>query len=250
MKTRVRQRLRPSKLTKLMNKIGWIFVGVVLCIPQTSLAIVNVLPTGQSKVGFHGNVKASLARRTGNTNILQLSGGVDLAQVGERSATTLSAKFDYGEKPDQDEPVYLSKAFEHLRYRYGYNDWLTLEALLQHQYDAFKRLKFRGLTGAGVAVRGQPLENLNVTWGVTYLLEYEVEEGKPIELYLDSMMGLRRICKISVKLVTLVGDVCAPCLVNAGKSCPSYCYAVSGCLRPTGTLALELVLAISLGRGL
>ena len=163
----------------LSNTTRLIFVCVLLLVPQTALAIVNVLPTAQKAEGLSGSVKASVARRTGNTNLLQFSGGVDVAWVRGVHSTTVSAKGNYGEKSDEK---YLSKVFEHLRYRYGHNDWLTLEALLQHQYDAFKRLKFRGLTGAGVALSWDPLEDLGLTWGLTYLLEYEVEEGNEIEL--------------------------------------------------------------------
>ena len=163
----------------MLQTLRLLLVGALLCAPQTASAIVNVLPTQVKAEGLSGNVKASMARRTGNTNLLQFSGGADVAFVRGIHATTLSVKADYGEKSDEK---YLSKVFEHLRYRYGYSDWLTFEGLLQHQYDAFKRLKFRGLTGAGVALSWDPIETLGLTWGLTYLLEYEVEEGNPIEL--------------------------------------------------------------------
>ena len=163
----------------LSNTIILIFVCALLFVPQTALAIVNVLSTQQKSEGLSGKVNASVAHRSGNTNLVQFSGGVDVAWGRGVHSTTLSARGDYGEKSDEK---YLSKVFEHLRYRYGYNDWLTFEALLQHQYDAFKHLKFRGLTGAGMALSWDPLEDLGLTWGLTYLLEYEVEEGDEIEL--------------------------------------------------------------------
>ena len=146
----------------MLTTIRLLILGAFLCAPQSAFAIVNVLPTQQKAEGLSGNIKASMARRTGNTNLMQISGGSDVAFVTGVHATTLSVRADYGEKSDEN---ISPKVFEHLRYRYGHSDWLTFEALLQHQYDAFKRLKFRVTYRRRNCSELIPKETLGLTLG-------------------------------------------------------------------------------------
>jgi len=144
----------------------------VVFIAAPAFAIVNVLPTGKSKDGLAGKVATSLSWRTGNTNLLQLVGSANASYHSGDHGVLFKAQVTYGEKSDD---VYIAKTFEHIRYRYALLDWLSTEVLVQHQYDMFKKLKFRALLGLGVAASWQPFEDLSAVFGSTYLLEREVE---------------------------------------------------------------------------
>ena len=160
--------------------IGAVILGALLT-SAPALAIVNVLPTGQGEDGFSGKLSTSVTWRTGNTDLLQLAASTNAAYHQDKHGVLFKAQVTYGSKSSD---VYIARTFEHLRYRYAVLDWLTTETLLQHQYDMFKKLKFRALLGLGVAASWQPLEDLSLVLGSTYLLEREVE-GEDVEITLS-----------------------------------------------------------------
>ena len=147
--------------------IGAIVFGALL-ISGPAWAIVNVLPTGESKDGFAGKLSTSVTWRTGNTELLQLAASTNASYHQDAHGVLFKAQVTYGSKASD---VYIARTFEHLRYRYELLEWLTAETLLQHQYDMFKQLKFRALVGFGVATHWQPWEDLSLVFGSTYLLE-------------------------------------------------------------------------------
>ncbi len=161
--------------------IGAVILGALLT-TAPAWAIVNVLPTGEGKDGFSGKVSTSLTWRTGNTDLLQLAASTNASYHHEKHGVLFKAQLTYGSKSSD---VYIARTFEHLRYRYAVLDWLTAETLLQHQYDMFKKLKFRALIGSGIAASWQPLEDLSLVFGSTYLLEREVE-GEDVDITLSS----------------------------------------------------------------
>ncbi len=161
--------------------IGAIVMGALIT-STPALAIVNVLPTGQSEDGFSGKLSTSVTWRTGNTDLLQLAASTNAAYHQGKHGVLFKAQVTYGSKSSD---VYIARTFEHLRYRFAVLDWLTAETLLQHQYDMFKKLKFRALVGGGMAASWQPLDDLSLVLGSTYLLEREVE-GEDAEITLSS----------------------------------------------------------------
>lgn len=161
--------------------IGAVLLGALL-ISAPASAIVNVLPTGEGEDGFSGKLSTSVTWRTGNTELLQLAGSANAAYHSDKHGVLFKAKLTYGSKSSD---IYIARSFEHLRYRYALLDWLTTETLFQHQYDMFKKLKFRALVGAGMAANWQPLEDLSLVFGSTYLLEREVE-GDDVDITLSS----------------------------------------------------------------
>ena len=159
---------------------GVLFI-TVLFTATPAFAIVNVLPTGKAKEGLSGKVGTSLAWRTGNTSLLQLEGSANASYHSSAHGVLFKVRVTYGEKSDD---VYIAKTFEHIRYRYALLNWLSAEALVQHQYDMFKKLKFRALIGLGVAVSWRPFDDLSAVFGSTYLLEREVE-GEDVAITLS-----------------------------------------------------------------
>ena len=150
---------------------GALILGVLLMATPAS-AIVNVLPAGKGEDGFSGKFSTSLTWRTGNTELLQLSGSGNAAYHHADHGVLFKAQVTYGEKGGEP---YLHRHFEHIRYRYSVSEWLTAETFLQHQFDEGKRLKFRGLAGLGIAMSWQPLDDFSAVLGSTYLFELEVE---------------------------------------------------------------------------
>jgi putative salt-induced outer membrane protein YdiY len=158
-----------------------LILGVLLT-SAPALAIVNVLPSGNLKDGFAGKFATSVTWRTGNTNLLQWSGSANASYHHDDHGLLFKAQVTYGSKSEE---VYIARTFEHIRYRYTLTDWLTTEALFQHQYDMFKALKFRALLGWGLATNWKPFENLSMVLGSTYLLEREIE-GTDVPITLSS----------------------------------------------------------------
>ena len=152
--------------------LSTVLVLGVLITSAPALAIVNVLPSGTSKDGFAGKFATSITWRTGNTDLLQWSGSANASYHEKNHGLLFKAQVTYGAKSEE---VYIARTFEHIRYRYTLLDWLTTEALFQHQYDMFKALKFRALLGWGLAASWQPFENFSAVFGSTYLLEREIE---------------------------------------------------------------------------
>ena len=161
--------------------LGAIVLGALLT-AAPAWAIVNVLPTGKGKDGLSGKLSTSVTWRTGNTELLQLAASSNASFHKGPHGVLFKAQVTYGSKSSE---VYIARTFEHLRYRYEWLDWLTFETLFQHQYDMFKQLKFRALLGGGFATQWQPLEDLSLVFGSTYLLEREVE-GDDVEITLSS----------------------------------------------------------------
>lgn len=151
-------------------------LGLVLgmsTLSSPAMAIVNVLPSSGHADGLSAKLSAALTWRTGNTELLQFDGGGQVGYATGKHSFILQSKVTYAQKGS--EAAFIAKSFEHLRYRYHVLEWLTLESLLQIQFDELKSLTFRGLAGAGAAINWQPLEVFKVVWGTTYILEREVE---------------------------------------------------------------------------
>jgi putative salt-induced outer membrane protein YdiY len=122
--------------------------------------------------GVSGSVEGAVDWRTGNVDLLLVRGvGVVRYRRGDHFAFGV-VRGDHGRSGDPRR-TFVSRIFEHLRYRYQVTPRLTGEAFAQHESDQFRRLRVRALLGAGPRLRlvGEPRWSLHA--GLAYLLEYE-----------------------------------------------------------------------------
>ena len=128
---------------------GLLLLLVLLTSRGAAAQIVNVqalFDDATAPLGASGAAELSLDWRTGSTSLL-VARALVLGQWRTEKHTVLGAvRGEYGFARDE---LIVSKFLEHLRYRYRFTDWLAGELFLQHELDAFRRLRLRALAGAG-----------------------------------------------------------------------------------------------------
>jgi hypothetical protein len=157
--------------------VAWL---AVVAAGDAAAQITNVqgLIGDEVKEGVSGSVEATVEWRTGNVDLILMRG----AAVGRyRHGDHLVFALVRGEYARTGEPLvtFVSRTFEHLRYRYQLRPWLTPEAFVQHESDAFRRLRVRAVAGAGPRVLVAARPRWNVHAGLAYMLEIEqlVDDG-------------------------------------------------------------------------
>jgi hypothetical protein len=159
----------------------WLLALVLLTASEAAAQIVNVqalFDEATSPLGVSGGAELSLDWRTGSTELLVVRGSV-LGQWRTEKHTLLGVvRGEYGYAQDT---LIVSKFLEHLRYRYRFTDWLSGETFVQHELDAFRRLRLRGLVGAGPRFTLWSSEAGSLVLGAAAMLEYEQlrNDGEP-----------------------------------------------------------------------
>lgn len=158
-----------------MARLGarcWLIAGLLFWGRGAGAQIVNVQPLvmDPDQGGVSGSVNAALDLRTGNTRLLLLSAGVLIRYRSGRHLAFALGRQEYGV---QGEGRFLSKDFEHLRYRFALLELMELEAFVQHDRDEFRRLALRVLGGAGPRFVLASTEVTRLAVGTAYMLELE-----------------------------------------------------------------------------
>jgi putative salt-induced outer membrane protein YdiY len=154
-------------------RIAMIAVVLSCALPRIADAqIVNVqsVLATEAKEGLSGSVKGSANWRTGNIDLLRLSGLATAAYHQGDNLVIAIVKGDFGKAKGAR---FIAKTFEHVRYRRELSSLLLAESFVQHEYDQFRRLELRTLAGAGVALRLLRGKKYNLTFGLAYMPEYE-----------------------------------------------------------------------------
>lgn len=140
--------------------------------------IVNVQPLlgAEKKDGLSLGGDLALDYRSGSIELLLFTATATPTLRQGDHLLFLHLRFEHGYQGDA---LFLSRDFEHLRYRYRLSEPLMLEAFVQHDRDRFRRLALRALGGAGV--RWEPLRegSLRLALGAAYMLEREHVLGTP-----------------------------------------------------------------------
>jgi hypothetical protein len=149
-----------------------------LCAARPARAqIVNVQPllAQGDKMGASGTAEGALDWRTGNNELLQVSGS---ALARYRAPAHLVFLLGRAELGRSDEGTFLNRSLGHLRYRLELLPRFQPEVFVQHDRDELRRLLLRALVGCGPRVPIVKREAIEVAAGVAYLVELErVEEG-------------------------------------------------------------------------
>ncbi|HIE64586.1 MAG: DUF481 domain-containing protein [Nitrospira sp.] len=160
------------------RKILWtILLSLSLWPSFATGQIVNILDeVDDLPEGYSGAVSLPLQWRTGNPDLFQVSGEVDVGFRKRDRLILFIARGEYGEKEGEK---FLSGHFEHLRFRKKKTDRFSWELFLQNSHDEFQRLSIRALAGIGVRLTLARWDEGRFTFGTGYMAEYEELTGSP-----------------------------------------------------------------------
>lgn len=156
-----------------------VVLSLVLLPCLASAQIVNVQSLAGKPVdpGLSGNATLALDWQAGNTQILAGSAAVTNFYRMDANLLLLTVSGAYGVKGTPDgawaEEPYQQKIFEHLRFRHTLSPAWSLEAFGQHEYDRWRRLKFRALGGVGGRWDSDPWDGAHVGVGLAYMAQWE-----------------------------------------------------------------------------
>lgn len=148
-------------------------VCLVFLLPAVASArIVNVQSAAsrEAEEGLSAEVAGSLLWATGNTNVTQLTGTVGLLYLTGPHRIFFSGRVARG---IEEGNTYINNLFEHLRYRHRLTNLFSAETFLQHEYDEFRRLQFRGLFGLGPRIEFDPSKDWEISVGSAWMLEFQ-----------------------------------------------------------------------------
>ena len=149
-------------------------LAALMARPATA-GIVNVqsVLSSEAEEGVSGSVTGAMDWRTGTVDRLVFS----LAPV-VRYRTGDHLFLAYG-STEYDDSADIAKVFGHVRYRYALSERITGEVFTQSEYDEKRALTLRTLAGAGPLFHLFEQDDLRLSWGVAYMLEYEeINEAK------------------------------------------------------------------------
>ncbi|MCA9515551.1 MAG: DUF481 domain-containing protein [Myxococcales bacterium] len=146
--------------------------ALFLATPAARAQIVNTQPllSAISEDGLTGELRGALDWRTGNIDLLRLSGGLLMLYRAQPHTIISSSEIDFGRKSGED---FLFKVFSHLRYQLWLTDAVTWEVYGQLTHDQFKRLSLRALVGTGPRFTLVPGPLVSLYAGVSYMYEHE-----------------------------------------------------------------------------
>jgi hypothetical protein len=161
-----------------MRAAALVVMTLLCAVPEQAHAqIVNVQGlVGQDlPEGFSGQLDASGDWRTGNTELLLVSGAATLRYKAGDHLVFAMARGAYARVGDDQ---ILGNVFEHLRYRWKLTPRWTAEAFAQHEFDEFRRLQLRALVGAGPRLTLLEDKRAGLIVGVAYMFETEKYDDK------------------------------------------------------------------------
>ena len=161
------------------TRIAAAALGLTLAMSAPAAAqIVNPLLKGVPESGFGGEIKGSLAAKSGNVEVTLFHMSVlALWRTGDHTFISSSdSELGYkGGTATTDK--FLNRHFTHARYQLALGGVLTWELFAQAGLDEFKRLSLRWLLGSGPRFTLFEGDSLSTAIGVAYLSEHE-ELGK------------------------------------------------------------------------
>jgi len=141
--------------------------------------IVNVqgqLAKAPETDGVTGQVELKLDWRQGNTSVFDI--GASGAVIARHGRVVARAHAPGGDGACRARTV-TRKSIEPQRARYTIDCRWRWEVLVQHEYDAFRRLSVRGVAGTGPALQIVQQKSVAILAGAAYLFEIERLDTRP-----------------------------------------------------------------------
>lgn len=132
------------------------------------------------------NFSTELSNYTGNVDMVLFNAGIMGRYVNGDHLLLVVAEQAFGEKSDEK---FRNKNMEHLRYLNQFSQNVALEVYGQHQFDEFRRLDIRALSGLGPRFSFLLTKEFEVAFGSSYFYEYnrysegDFRDSKDINLY-------------------------------------------------------------------
>lgn len=154
----------------MLKKLFLVLFLTVLSINSYS-QIVNIQPFLRSKAkdGFSTTVDFAMNWKTGNTESLDVEGGLAGRYKTGKSLYLAILKGAYG---DTKGVADVNEIFSHLRYRYQFTNFWGFEIFTQYEYDEFRRIDTRALIGLGPRITPVSLNSFELSIGSAYMYEY------------------------------------------------------------------------------
>lgn len=92
-------------------------------------------------------------------------------------------QFNNIDDPGSAPKNFTNRAFGHLRYNYLVNEWLTIEAFSQAQYDEIQEVDIRLLNGVGPRFQLIRTDSTQLYLGTLYMYEYEETSETEVIVY-------------------------------------------------------------------
>ncbi|RMG20242.1 MAG: DUF481 domain-containing protein [Bacteroidetes bacterium] len=158
-----------------MKKI-WCYCLLFICW-QAQAQIVNTerLRINSAENGWTGNVDFSLNFTRNTRSITQGGMRSRLEYLWHKQRLMFFNDLSIS-RADTDNLI--NKAFQHIRYNYGFSPGLTLEAFGQVQYNQIQKIGFRSLLGGGPRFKLIQNDSTSLFLGSLYMYEYEQLTGR------------------------------------------------------------------------
>ena len=160
-----------------MNRIAFLFLLIPVLL---NAQVVNI---EQQRIktdttGWAGDAKVSLQLLKSIDKLTDIGTQVHLQYKTNRSLYLALSDFNFV-KAGKNE--YANNGFQHLRYNYKINDWYTMEAFSQVQFNKILNVRFRGLLGAGPRFKVFKTKSFRLYGAWMYMYEYEeINQGSVI----------------------------------------------------------------------
>lgn len=154
-------------------------IALTMGCPESALGqIVNVqqLAGKPIKPGLTAQAAVTGDWLSGNSQLATAGGSGSVFWRAGPWLSLVTVAGAYGRKGSNGkwaEDPFQSKIFEHVRVRRELQDGLSLEGFAQHEYDRWRRLKLRMVTGGGVRYDMDAAKGLHLAGGVAYMAQWE-----------------------------------------------------------------------------
>ena len=153
---------------------SWIAIAVVIGLGGVARAQIVNVQAAMAKPPEHdgqgGQVEGKITWREGNNPLFDI-GGAGAFLI--RRANLIGLVLARGEYGTSRGVLLTKKTFEHIRIRSLLDDHWRWEWFAQHEYDQFRRLSLRAVTGTGPAFQFFGSKEVEVLGGIAYIYEDE-----------------------------------------------------------------------------
>lgn len=130
--------------------------------------------------GWVGNIDFNFNMFNNTQQVLQFSNAIRVQYQKNRSRFIFLNDLNFIKAGNTD---FANAGYQHFRYNYKVNKWLTLEAFTQTQYNPVLKLNFRYLIGAGPRFKLLKKENARIYVAALYMYEYDDIVNEEVNLY-------------------------------------------------------------------